>query len=70
MAQLLLLLRQLHETAGGFWGFPSAELRGVIACAVGLCGFGNPVEACDVVSGILEAIGLEDPMLRISFPGD
>ncbi len=70
MARLLLLLRQLHDSTGSFWVFPNSELRDVIACAVGLCGFYNPVEARDVVSAIVEAIGPEDPIPRISFPGD
>ena len=70
MAKLLLLLRQLHESAGGFWEFPHSEVREVVACAVELCGFGNAVEARDVISAILEAIGPEDPLPRISFSGD
>ena len=56
VAQLLVLLQQLDESAGGLGAFPEPELREVVSSAVRLCGFLNPIEVRDVIDTVLEAL--------------
>jgi hypothetical protein len=56
VAQLLVLLQQLDESAGGLGAFPEPELREVVSSAVRLCGFLNPIEVRDVIATVLEAL--------------
>jgi len=62
VAQLLLLLQQLHESAGGLGALPKPELGEVVSSAVRLCGFVNPIEARYVIDTVLDAIEMEDPI--------
>jgi len=62
VAQLLVLLRQLHESAGGLRALPKPELGEVVSSAVRLCGFVNPIEARDVIDTVLAALDKEDPI--------
>jgi hypothetical protein len=56
VAQLMVLLQQLDESAGGLGAFPEPELREVVSSAVRLCGFLNPIEVRDVIATVLEAL--------------
>ena len=62
VVQLLVLLQQLDTSAGGLGALPETELGEVIASAVRLCGFLNPIEARDVSATVLEALKMEDPI--------
>jgi hypothetical protein len=62
VAQLLLLLRLLHQDVGGFAALPELELSEIISSAVGVCGFLNPMEAQDVIDVVLEVIQTEAPI--------
>jgi hypothetical protein len=62
VAQLLVLLHQLDESAGGLGALPEPELREVVSSAVRLCGFLNPIEARDVVATVLERFEMQDPI--------
>jgi hypothetical protein len=62
VAQLLVLLQQLHESAGGLGALPKPELSEVVSSVVRLCGFVNPIEARDVIDTVLDALEIEDPI--------
>jgi hypothetical protein len=62
VAQLLVLLQQLHESAGGLRALPKPELSEVVSSAVRLCGFVNPIEARDVIDTVLAALEMKDPI--------
>lgn len=62
VAQLLVLLRQLHESAGGLRALPKPELSEVVSSAVRLSGFVNRIEARDVIDTVLAALDKEDPI--------
>ena|SRR6478672_11590304 len=64
VAQLLVLLQQLDESAGGVGGLPEPELREVVSSAVRLSGFLNPIEARDVIATVLEALEMRAPILE------
>jgi len=64
VAQLLLLLRQLNESAGGLGTLPPAELCEIVRSAVGICGFVKPIEAEDVVAAVLEAFDTQEQVLQ------
>ena len=55
VAQLLLLLRQLSESAGGLGTLPQAELCEIVSSAVGVCGFVDPTEVEEVIAAVMEA---------------
>jgi hypothetical protein len=61
VARLLLLLKQLHEDVGGFATLRQPELGEIVSSAVGLCGFGNTLEAQDVIAIVLDALEPENP---------
>ena len=73
VAQLLVLLQQLHESARGLGALPKPELSEVVSSVVRLCGFVNPIEARDVIDTVLDALEMEDPIpehprfVRLSF---
>src|ERR1700747_296530 len=60
VAQLLVLLQQLDESAG-LGALPEPELGEVVASTVRLCGFLNPIEARYVIATVLEALEMRDP---------
>jgi hypothetical protein len=62
VAQLLVLLQQLHESPGGLGALPKPELGEVVSSAVRLCGFVNPIEARDVIDTVLASLEMEDPI--------
>jgi len=62
VAQLVILLRLLHQDVAGFAALPEPELSEIISSAVGMCGFANPIEAQDVIDVVLEVIQTEYPI--------
>jgi len=62
VAQLLVVLQQLDESAGGLGALPESELGEVVSSAVRLCGFLNPIEARYVIATVLEALEMRDPI--------
>lgn len=67
VAQLVLLLRLLHQDVGGLTALPKRELREIISSAVGMCGFANSIEAQDVIDVVLEVLETEAPTQRPRF---
>jgi hypothetical protein len=61
VAQLLVLLRLLHQSPGGLGAMPKPQLHEIISCAVRLCDFVNPTEVRDVIAAVLEALDTPDP---------
>jgi hypothetical protein len=61
VAQLLVLLRLLHQSPGGLGALPKPELHEIVSCAVRLSDFANPAEARSVVAIVLEALESPDP---------
>jgi hypothetical protein len=62
VAQLLVLLRLLNESAEGLERLPEPELSEIVSSAIRLCGFVDPIEARDVIAIVLEAIEIKDPI--------
>ena len=62
VVQLLVLLQQLNTSAGGLGALPETELGEVIASAVRLCGFLNPIEGRVVIATVLEGLKMQDPI--------
>ncbi len=56
IARLLILLQQLDEAAAGLGAMPKPELGEVVASAIHLCGFADPIEARDVIAAVLDAL--------------
>ena len=62
VAQLLVLLRLLNESAEGLERLPEPELSEIVSSAIRLCGFVDPIEARDVIAIVLGAIEIQDPV--------
>src|SRR5258708_19091723 len=62
VTQLLVVLHQLDESAGGLRALPEPELREVVSSAVRLCGFLHPSEARDVIATVLDGLEMPDPI--------
>jgi hypothetical protein len=62
VARLLVLLRQLDESAEGLEALPEPELSEIVSSALRVCGFGDPIEARDVIAIVLDAIEMPDPI--------
>lgn len=60
MAQLMMLLQQIDETAKGLDDVPMDELSEMVSSALGLCGFVDSNEARDALAQVLEAIERTD----------
>jgi hypothetical protein len=56
VARLLILLQQLDEAAAGLGALPKPELSEVVSSAIHLCGFADPIEARDVIAAVLETL--------------
>ena len=56
VARLLVLLRQLHESAGGLGLFPKPEVSEIVCCAARLSGFTNTIEVREVITTVLDAL--------------
>ncbi len=59
VAQLLLLLSQLSDSAGGLGKLPRPELSEIVCSAVAVSGFVHRVEAEEVIAAVLEAFDTE-----------
>jgi hypothetical protein len=66
VAQLLVLLRQLQRSAGGLCGLPRPELTEIVSSAAHLCGFVNPIESREVITSVLDALEMKEPMSESS----
>ena len=62
VAQLLVLLRLLDESAEGLERLPEPELSEIVSSAIQVCGFVDPIEARDVIAIVLDAIEIQDPI--------
>ena len=56
VARLCVLLRQLHESAGGLGAFPKPEVSEIVCCAARLSGFTNTTEVREVITTVLDAL--------------
>jgi hypothetical protein len=56
VARLLVLLRQLHESAGGLGVFPKPDVSEIVCCAARLSGFTNTIEVREVIATVLDAL--------------
>jgi hypothetical protein len=61
VAQLLLLLQQLDESAAGLGALPKHELNEILTSAIRVCGFVDPLEAQVVMATVFEAIEERGP---------
>jgi hypothetical protein len=61
LAQLVMLLRQLHSCIDGLGTLPRPELNEIVSTAVRMCGFVDPTEAAEVIDAVLDAIEVRDP---------
>jgi hypothetical protein len=68
VTQLLTLMRQIDESAGGLGTLPMTELSEIVCSAIELCGFADPVEARDVLRTVLQRIELSNQVSRIEYP--
>jgi hypothetical protein len=64
VCQLIVLLQQVQQSAGGLGALPKAQLNEIVSTAVQLCGFANAILAEDVIATVLEAFEMRD-----SIPG-
>ncbi len=62
VARLLVLLRQLDESAEGLEALPEPELSEIVCSAIRVCGFVDPIEARDVIAIALNAIEMQNPI--------
>lgn len=69
VAQFLMLLQQLDESAGGLESLPDAELSEIVSSALGMCGFVDPNEAREVVATVLEVLEKRDAALQAAGSG-
>jgi len=60
LARLLVLLRQLDESAEGPGALPEPELGEIVCSAIRVCGFVDPIEARDVIAIVIDAIEMQD----------
>lgn len=61
VARLLVLLKQLDQSAGGLEALPEPELSEIVWGAIRVCGFVDPIETQDVIAVVLDAIEMQDP---------
>lgn len=64
VTHLLMLMRQIDESAGGLGTLPMSELSEIVCSAIELCGFEDPVEARDVIKTVLQTIELSNQIPR------
>ena len=62
VAQLLVLLRLLNESAEGLEALPEPELSEIVSSAIRMSGFVDPIEARDVIAIVLDAIEMKSPI--------
>jgi hypothetical protein len=64
VARLLVLLRQLDESAEGLEALPEPELSEIVSSAIGVCGFVDPIEVRDVIAIVLDTIEMQEPIQK------
>ena len=62
VARLLVVLKQLYESAEGLDALPEPELSEIVSSAIGVCGFVDPIEVRDVIAIVLDAIETQEPI--------
>jgi len=62
LPHLLVLLHQLDQSMRGLDALPELELSEIVACAIQLCGFVDPVECREVIATVLNALEMRDPI--------
>jgi len=60
--RLLVLLKQLDESAAGLEMLHEPELNEIVSSAIRVCGFVDPIEARDVIAIVLDAIEMQAPI--------
>jgi hypothetical protein len=60
VCQLVVLLQQVQQSAGGLAALPKPQLNEIVSSAVQLCGFANAILAEDVIATVLEAFEMQD----------
>jgi len=66
VAQLVVLLQQLDESAEGLEELPAPELSEIVSSAIRMCGFVDPIEERYAIAAVLEAIEVHDSMTESS----
>ena len=56
VAQFLMLLQQLDESAGGLGTLAAPEVSEIVSSALGVCGFVDPNETREVIATVLEVL--------------
>ena len=64
VARFLVLLRGLDQSVGGLSVVPMPELSEIVASAIQLSGFKDPVEARVLIVSVLKAIDIRDLALE------
>lgn len=64
VARFLVLLRGLDRSVGGLSVVPMPELSQIVASAIQLSGFVDPVEARVLIVSVLKAIDIRDQTLE------
>jgi hypothetical protein len=62
VAWLLVLVKQLDESAAGLEMLHEPELNEIVSSAIRVCGFVDPIEARDVIAIVLDAIEMQAPI--------
>jgi hypothetical protein len=62
VARLVVVLKQLHESAEGLEALPEPEGSEIVSSAIRLSGFVDPVEARYVIAIVLDAIEMKSPI--------
>ena len=62
VARLLVLLKQLDESAAGLEMLPEPELNEIVSSAIRVCGFVDPIEVGSVIAIVLDAIEMQAPI--------
>ena len=62
VARFLVLLQRLDHSVGGLRALPTAELHEIVTSAIRLSGFVDSVEARSLITTVLDAIEMQDPI--------
>jgi hypothetical protein len=69
LPHLLVVLRQLNESVPGLEGLPETEVTEIVSAALRVCGYVEPMEVFEVITAILDALEMQDPVPEsFSFP--
>ena len=62
VARLLVVLKQLHESAEGLETLPGPELSEIVSSTIRPCGFVDLIEARYVIAIVLDALEMKSPI--------